>query len=203
MGREATCDAVVNGEADAGKLLLETDELIFRGGERLVIPYRDVTTVTAEQGRLTVDYPGGAAIFDLGPEAEKWADRIRNPKTVVDKLGVKPGHVVVVDGIDDDVFLDQLKKRGARLSPAAGDTADLLFYAANERSDLDRLAALKQILKPQGALWVVRPKGGGSITERDVLSEGKRAGLVDVKVVRFSSTHTAEKFVIPVKDRKP
>jgi hypothetical protein len=26
---------------------------------------------------------------------------------------------------------------------------------------------------------------------------GKEAGLVDVKVVRFSETHTAEKFVIP------
>jgi hypothetical protein len=30
---------------------------------------------------------------------------------------------------------------------------------------------------------------------------GKSAGLVDVKVVRFSRTHTAEKFVIPVTRR--
>jgi hypothetical protein len=30
---------------------------------------------------------------------------------------------------------------------------------------------------------------------------GKAAGLVDVKVVSFSATHTAEKFVIPIKDR--
>jgi hypothetical protein len=30
---------------------------------------------------------------------------------------------------------------------------------------------------------------------------GKAAGLVDVKVVSFSATHTAEKFVIPVRAR--
>lgn len=33
------------------------------------------------------------------------------------------------------------------------------------------------------------------------MAAGKAAGLVDVKVVSFSPTHTAEKFVIPVKDR--
>jgi len=48
--------------------------------------------------------------------------------------------------------------------------------------------------------------------ERRALDEGdhrgrgdgrrKAAGLVDVKVVRFSDTHTAEKFVIPLASRK-
>jgi len=33
------------------------------------------------------------------------------------------------------------------------------------------------------------------------MSAGKRAGLVDVKVVSFSETHTAEKFVVPVAKR--
>jgi hypothetical protein len=33
------------------------------------------------------------------------------------------------------------------------------------------------------------------------MKAGKDAGLVDVKVVRFSDTHTAEKFVIPVTAR--
>jgi hypothetical protein len=56
-------------------------------------------------------------------------------------------------------------------------------------------------LKPAGALWVVRPKGRREITESDVMAAGKAAGLVDVKVVSFSDTHTAEKFVIPVAQR--
>jgi hypothetical protein len=34
------------------------------------------------------------------------------------------------------------------------------------------------------------------------MAAGKAAGLVDVKVVRFSETHTAEKFVIPKSRRR-
>ena len=34
-----------------------------------------------------------------------------------------------------------------------------------------------------------------------VLHAMKNAGLVDIKVVSFSETHTAEKFVIPRRDR--
>jgi hypothetical protein len=34
-----------------------------------------------------------------------------------------------------------------------------------------------------------------------VRTAGKAAGLVDVKVARFSETHTAEKFVVPVAKR--
>jgi hypothetical protein len=57
-------------------------------------------------------------------------------------------------------------------------------------------------MKQNGALWVIRPKGRKEISERAVMDAGKAAGLVDVKVVSFSETHTAEKFVIPVAQRR-
>jgi hypothetical protein len=62
---------------------------------------------------------------------------------------------------------------------------------------------LKRSLKPDGALWIVRPKGRPEISESAVMQAGKAAGLVDVKVkvVRFSATHAAEKFVMSIKDR--
>jgi hypothetical protein len=54
-----------------------------------------------------------------------------------------------------------------------------------------------------GALW--EPSGedflSPALTEAEVMAAGKEAGLVDVKVVSFSPTHTAEKFVIPVSAR--
>ena len=50
-------------------------------------------------------------------------------------------------------------------------------------------------------MWVVYPKGRTDPSEVDVLEAGKAAGLVDVKVARFSETHTALKFVIPVARR--
>jgi len=39
------------------------------------------------------------------------------------------------------------------------------------------------------------------ITENGVLRIGRKAGLKDVKVVGFSPTHTALKFVLPVEKR--
>ena len=57
-------------------------------------------------------------------------------------------------------------------------------------------------LKANGALWVIRPKGRPEIPESAVMAAGKAAGLVDVKVVSFSPTHTAEKFVIPISKRR-
>jgi hypothetical protein len=201
MGREAKCAAVVNGRRAHGRALLETDALLFRGEERVTIPYADMSSVEAEQGRLTVVHPGGTAAFDLGQEAERWAHRILHPPSVIDKMGVKPGHRVAALRVPDDSFIVDLESRGALVSRRARRDSDVILFGAGRRGDLRRIARLRAYLKPDGALWVIRPKGGGAITEADVLAAGKDAGLVDVKVVRFSTTHTAEKFVIPVAAR--
>ena len=83
----------------------------------------------------------------------------------------------------------------------AAKDSDAIFFGAIDAKELVRLAVLKTAMKQNGALWVIRPKGRPEISERAVMAAGKAAGLVDVKVVSFSPTHTAEKFVIPVADR--
>jgi hypothetical protein len=203
MGREAACAAVIGGRRVAGKALLETDALVFRGEERLSIPFKEMSEVQAEQGRLTVTHRAGRVAFELGDEAERWARRILNPPSRLDKLGVKESHVVAVTSLTDASFVDELRTRARRVSQRLVRDADVIFLGAARRADLARLEGLKGYLKSDGALWVVRPKGGGPITEADVLAAGKEAGLVDVKVVRFSDTQTAEKFVIPVAARRP
>jgi len=47
----------------------------------------------------------------------------------------------------------------------------------------------------------VYEKGKKELTENDVIAAGRKAGLKDVKVVGFSSTHTALKFVLPLEKR--
>ncbi len=64
------------------------------------------------------------------------------------------------------------------------------------------LNRLRTSLTPAGGIWVVAPKGVAEITEADVLAAGRKAGLVDIKVVRFSATHTAHKFVVPKAQRR-
>ncbi|MGZ4128139.1 MAG: hypothetical protein ACXVQY_06020 [Actinomycetota bacterium] len=122
-------------------------------------------------------------------------------RPLLDKLGVKPGQRIALIGRFDGDFAEQLRARGASVARRRIRDADQVFLAAHKTADLARIAALKADLRKDGALWVVRPKGTKAITESETQEAGLDAGLVDVKVVSFSPTHTAEKFVFRLKDR--
>lgn len=203
MGQEADCTATFGTKSSKGRAYLETDALIFRGTFRLTIPFAQMTSVKAQDGRLVVRSRGGAVTLVLGPRAGSWRQRILHPKSLIDKLGVKPQDRVAALGIGEPDFLRQLRSRTDGVTRArAPRNLDAIFLQADRMAVLDRLRPLRAALKPAGAIWVVAPKGVTGITEADVLAAGRRAGLVDVKVVRFSETHTAHKFVIP-KARRP
>jgi hypothetical protein len=203
MGAEALCKFTVNGKPDRGKARLESEVLQLRGTEvTLTIPFKQMTQVRAADGRLSLRSPQVLVTIELGPAAARWAEKILDPPSRLTKIGVKPDWRVAALGIEDQDFLGELEAAVAFLS--IGRTVkncDAIFIGATRSSQLNRLRVLKRSLKPDGALWVVRPKGRPEISEAAVMAAGKAAGLVDVKVVSFSATHTAEKFVIPVKDR--
>jgi hypothetical protein len=203
MGAEATCTATFNDRTARGKARLETDVLQFRGGDlKLSIPFRSIEKVGACKGVLTVTIPEGTATFDLGAAATKWADKIKNPPSRLAKIGVKPDWRASAIAIADDMFLDELRRSVAKLSIGRVlKSSNAIFFGATKERELARLEKLKASLRPDGALWIIRPKGNPGISERAVMAAGKAAGLVDVKVVSFSATHTAEKFVIPVAKR--
>lgn len=205
MGREASCTAHANERTVRGKALLETTELVFRGdGLRLAIPFAHIRAVAARGEALEVRWRDGTVRFDLGAaEAARWAERIKNPRGRTEKLGIKAGTRVAAVGPLDPDFVLELRACGADVAGArARGPFDVVFFAAQTPADLARLATLKATLDPAGALWVVRAKGAGAmVTESAVMAAARGAGLVDVKVVAFSATHTAEKLVIPVADR--
>jgi hypothetical protein len=203
MGAEITCTVRFKGQTASGKARLETEVLQFRGGDlKLAIPFTQMSKVAARAGTLSITFPGGTAVFDLGAAAPKWAGKIQHPPSRLDKIGVKPDWRVSAINVDDEAFLKELEKAVAFLS--IGRTAkasDAIFYGVSREAQLARLEKLKAALKPNGALWTIRPKGRPEISESSVMAAGKAAGLVDVKVVSLSATHTAEKFVIPVHAR--
>ncbi len=82
-----------------------------------------------------------------------------------------------------------------------GKDTEMVFFATNSKTELNSLAKIAKQIEGAAALWVVYPKGQKTITEMDVLTAGRATGLKDVKVVGFSTTHTALKFVIPVSRR--
>lgn len=199
MGFEVTCRGQGTAGDAEGKLLLETDELIFRGPARVRIPFRTMERVSAAAGVLTVAYPGGSMRFHLGPAAERWRERIQRPlRTRLEKLGLGPSSVVSVVNLRDPDFDRELDATGATVSRGrllARST--VIIFGVEKVADLTRLAALKAKLVPAGGIWVVHRKGKDGVKDVEIFAAGARAGLTANKVARFSDTHTAERLVIP------
>ncbi len=198
MGQELECTMRLRKRALKGRAYLETDHLLFRGEERVKVLLKDLTAVRAADGVLKLEFPGGPAELELGAAAEKWAQKILHPPSRLDKLGVKEGLSARLVGEFPADFQDELRARNIQARKGA---QDLLFFATQTSADLRRIPKLAGDLKPDGALWVIYSKGVTAIREIDVIEAGRAAGLKDVKVCGFSSTHTGLKFVIPLAAR--
>ncbi|MCU1349969.1 MAG: hypothetical protein JWO56_2999 [Acidobacteria bacterium] len=202
MGNEATGRLVFDGVPAEVTMLLETEELIVRGELRIKIPFSELQGAAAEGELLRLRWNDHDIDLPVGAQAAKWLEKIRHPKSVLDKLGIKAGQRVSIAGaIRDEAFLTDLEQCSGDVSRRIRKASDVLFFAANARKDLGKLEKLKDSIKPNGAIWVIRPKGTPAISDTDVIAAGRAAGLVDVKVVRFSATHSAEKLVVPVTKR--
>jgi hypothetical protein len=203
MGNEVIGAVHAGKERHEGKILLETSEIIFRGADfRLKIAFAEMREVAAADGELRVKSKSGTTVFEVGAAAENWREKILHPKTRAQKLGVKAGSQVRLDGEFDADFVKELKKSKSTIIPGGGSgPAEITFLAAGAKSSLAVIAKSTKKMKNAQALWVVYPKGKKDITEIDVISAGRKAGLKDVKVVGFSATHTALKFVLPIEKR--
>jgi hypothetical protein len=203
MGAEISCMMKYEGKSHEGKALLETSELIFRGDRTLKIPFNTIHSVRASKGMLKVGFRDGVASFEIKDKAGIWRYKILHPKSRLEKLGVKEDFRIGVDGVEDEGFLDQLREKATGgVSKGLQKESDLIFCGVESRKDLTRLKEVKRYLKKNGSLWIIFLKGKAAIVkEVEVMAAGKKAGLVDTKVVGFSETHTALKFMIPLSRR--
>jgi hypothetical protein len=203
MGKELQGAVRVGRQRHQGKILLETNELIFRGTDyRLKIIFSEMRDVQAKNGQLRIATNDDVLTFEVGTAAEEWREKILHPKTRVQKLGVKEGTKVRLLGEFPSDFVNELKAASAEILEADGSAnADHNFIAAEGKSSLAAIAKHAKKVKDAEALWMVYEKGKKDLTENDVIAAGRKAGLKDVKVVGFSSTHTALKFVLPLEKR--
>lgn len=202
MGNEAVCKVRFGKQESEGKALLETNEILFRGEFRLKIPFSQIKSARAVDGELRLQTAEGLAVFHLGATAEKWLEKILHPKSRIEKLGIRPGAKVSLLGEFDADFLREVNALTKSVSKGkAAHDSEHIFFAADSKEDLTALSKIGKSMKGAAALWIVYPKGQKHITENEVLAAGRKSGLKDVKVVGFSATHTALKFVIPLDKR--
>lgn len=123
-------------------------------------------------------------------------------RPLLDKLGVKPGMRVSLLGAGDDAFRELLAGRTDDLHDAPAKDSDLVFFMAGDPADLERLKALRRVIKEDGAVWVLRRKGAGrSLREIDIIEAAAAAGLVDNKIAAFSDELAAMRLVVRLVDR--
>jgi hypothetical protein len=124
-------------------------------------------------------------------------------RPLLDKLGVRPGSKVAVVNLEEPDFLDLLRGRTKDVVFGKPRTpCDIVFMGASDARDLQRLKQVKSWIEPNGAIWVIRPKGKGSpLSDTDLIEGGLAAGLVDNKIASFSDTHGAMRFVFRLRDR--
>ena len=110
--------------------------------------------------------------------------------------------MAIVD-LDDPGFASLLRSRTSDIVRGRPrKPVDLVFMGASELPDLKRLKDVKTWIEPNGAIWVVRPKGGRSaLRDTDLIAAGLAAGLVDNKIASFSDTQGAMRFVFRLRDR--
>ena len=206
MGHEIKTTLRWDGRIIEGTALLEADSLVFRGGASLTVPFAEMMAVDASSGWLELKTQRGLLLLELGPKAEIWREKIKNPRALVEKLGLEAGKKVCVVGkLDPDLRAD-VDGSGAKVAKSArGKDFDVIFVAASATKDLEKLPALKEMIADDGAIWIVYPKGRtgeGALTERAVLTAGRTLSLTDNKQVKVSEDLTAVRFVIPVAQRK-
>jgi hypothetical protein len=203
VGKEADCSVVTGSKRGAAKAHLDGERLRVRGAIRLDVPLADLRRVLVRDGALVFEVAGETVALELGPKAAvAWERAIAQPKSLLEKLGVKPDQRVCILGLGR-AFADDVAAIAHRApSSALRGNFDMIFCAIESEAELVRIARCKEHLVANGALWAVAPKGKGSPVRENVLRAALLdAGLVDTKVASFSATHTALKAVIPVDER--
>ena len=124
------------------------------------------------------------------------------------KLGIKPGHRVLVLGAPDGFLGDTLGELpdGVTVRRRAGGTADVIVAFHDRRAALARrLPGLRERMEPAAGLWIAWPKRASAVATditEDVVRELALAHrLVDNKVCAIDDTWSGLRLVIRLADR--
>jgi hypothetical protein len=121
------------------------------------------------------------------------------------KLGIKPGHRVLLLGAPDAFTIPELPD-GVKVATRASGKADVIVSFHTERRDFERrLPKLRACMEPAAGLWIAWPKRAAKVptdlTENAIREFALANVLVDNKVAAIDETWSGLRLVIRLKDR--
>ncbi|QPF84044.1 DUF3052 family protein [Bradyrhizobium genosp. L] len=128
-------------------------------------------------------------------------------KPVVQKLGLKPGFCIFVDGLSVPYreIVGELPADLRMAKTAKGPLDAVHLFAAESDGLAGKLRSYRQAIAPDGMIWVSWPKKSSGVatdlSDTAVREIGLAAGLVDIKVCAVDAVWSGLKFVIPAKER--
>ena len=128
-------------------------------------------------------------------------------RSLIDKLGIKPGHKLIILGAPDgyDETLGTLPEGLKSATSLRGEFDFIHFFSTSRAAFEHEFPRLKAHLTTSGMLWVSWPKGASKIetdlNENIIRDVGLTNGLVDVKVAAIDDDWSGLKFVYRLKDR--
>ncbi|MBK8101606.1 MAG: DUF3052 family protein [Planctomycetes bacterium] len=196
MGLEKDTTVFVDGRSHVCNVHLEPAAIVCRGDLKRQFALTALRDLAVAGARLSFAIGKERVEIELGKAAATWLDRIRNPRSRVQKLGVAAGMKVCVLGKADAEAIAEVAavlNESPKMRLAVGTDIVLLFCA--EPEDLTRLGAVEPKLADKGAVWVLWPKGRKDFAHEHVVAAGKSAGLSITKSMGFSEVLTGLRLV--------
>ncbi len=199
MGLEAESEVRVGRESHHAHALLESRELILRGGFRKTLLIAELKDLRVVNHELLFEHSGLPYVLALPDgQAVKWLERLTTaPPSLAQKLGVDAGHKALVWGHVEDAVLNE-----ALFNAVTTDPTQAALSIAVTRTPPELNAALAEVTQrlPHAPIWIIYPKGAkSSLPESAVRTHMRALNFVDSKSCAVSDSLTATRFSL----RKP
>lgn len=205
---QTTC--IYQNQQGEGLIKLECDFISFRGSFRFDLPFKQIFNYQAQDGWLWLDTLQGQIQLGLGrPNIEKWMDKIINPSSLSQKLGIDHFHKIALLGVLPAEIISTVEKNTQAFATFAENTPaaelakmpgrfDLIFVYLRMEPLTAYFDRVLPLLDPRNTLWAIYQKEG-EFTDTKVINAAGASGLIHGNLVEISKKFLAWQFALPRK----
>lgn len=193
MGLEANILCHKSDDTYEIKAILESRELILRGGLKMRILIKDILNPKIENEILEFEYNDEKYRFELGDMSQKWYQKIISPpKSLAQKLGLKNDTKLHLlnEFSSDEVNLALQNRQIHDL-----ENAQIIFAQIQNSDDLEFIHKKIEQLKSNFAIWLIYQKGKNAILKENQIREFMRQnGFMDNKISAIDDIWTSTRY---------